>query len=454
MTDLGILKAGMAKVEGAAAASGAVTGSGTVYAVENRAEGQLATLRFRLKDVSAQAVEEPFEAGGRKLAAGTLVFGPGPSDLRTRLEKHAKDLGLAVTALDAAPKGKSHAVGVPRIAVVHDWLNTQNEGWWRIAFDRLEVPYDYVSVHVVRQTPDLRGRWDAIVYPPTGQASVQRQITGIQTGDAIPWTPSEKYPNFGGPDQTDDMRGGLGYEGLSNLRKFVEDGGLLVAAASSAVLPVRVGLVEAVDILETRNLQARGSVLRANVTDRGSPIAYGYGESLAVYFNQSPVFEAGPATALGGARRFAEIFGPPTQGRPSGRGGPKDPDIPQGRAYVAPPEPPKGAPETLADIPDELMDFVRNLLPPQDRLPRVVMKFAKVDSLWVSGMLDKGEELAEKPAVIDCPVGKGHVVLFAINPVWRWQTHGSHALVLNSLLHWDNLGAGRAAAPPAEPDKK
>jgi hypothetical protein len=63
-------------------------------------------------------------------------------------------------------------------------------------------------------------------------------------------------------------------------------------------------------------------------------------------------------------------------------------------------------------------------------------------------MLDKGEELAEKPAVIDCPVGKGHVVLFAPNPMWRWQTHGSHSLVFNALMHWDQLGVGRPGGSP------
>jgi hypothetical protein len=35
------------------------------------------------------------------------------------------------------------------------------------------------------------------------------------------------------------------------------------------------------------------------------------------------------------------------------------------------------------------------------------------------------------------------VVLFAINPVWRGQTIGSYALVLNTIMHFDNLNAGR-----------
>jgi len=64
-------------------------------------------------------------------------------------------------------------------------------------------------------------------------------------------------------------------------------------------------------------------------------------------------------------------------------------------------------------------------------------------------MLDKGEELAERPAVVDCPVGKGHVVLFANNPMWRWETQGSHALVWNALLNWDNLGVGSASTVSA-----
>jgi hypothetical protein len=443
VTDTSILKAPMAMLPAGWRAPGALTGAGDVFVVDNRAEGQLAALRYRLRDASFATAEEGFEAAGRKFTAGALVLSGAD---RAAVEQVVKDLSLSALALDSAPKVQTHKMGLPRVALVHDWLNTQNEGWWRIAFDRYGVPYDYVSVHVPRDAPDLRARWDVIVIPPTGGASVPRQIAGIQAADAVPWMPSDKYPNFGGPDKTDDMRGGIGFEGLAHLRRFVEEGGVIVAAAGSALLPVRTGMVEAVDVSEPRGLQARGSVLRASIVDRASPIAYGYGETLAVYFNQAPVFEAGPAVALGGAARFAEIFGSPTPGRVSGRGGPKDADIPQGRPYVAPPEAPKGPPQSMADIPEEILDFIRNQLPPEDRLPRVVARFAKKDDLWVSGMLDKGEELAEKPAVIDCPVGKGHVVLFANNPMWRWQTHGSHALVFNTILNWDHLDAGRPAA--------
>ncbi|MBK9154275.1 MAG: hypothetical protein IPM25_08680 [Chloracidobacterium sp.] len=77
--------------------------------------------------------------------------------------------------------------------------------------------------------------------------------------------------------------------------------------------------------------------------------------------------------------------------------------------------------------------------------PRVVLRFATNEKeLLVSGMLGGGSELAGKAAVVDVPVGKGHVVLFANNPMWRHQTHGSFSLLFNAILHYDNLGVGRS----------
>lgn len=83
--------------------------------------------------------------------------------------------------------------------------------------------------------------------------------------------------------------------------------------------------------------------------------------------------------------------------------------------------------------------------PPITSLPRVVLRFVAEKDLLVSGMLAGGSELAGKAAIVDVPVGKGHVVMFANNPMWRHQTHGSFSLLFNAILHYDNLGAGRVA---------
>ena len=61
------------------------------------------------------------------------------------LAKAAAELGVQAYAVAAAPDVKTHPVRAARIAIMHTWLSTQGEGWWRLEFDRLKIPYDYIS---------------------------------------------------------------------------------------------------------------------------------------------------------------------------------------------------------------------------------------------------------------------------------------------------------------------
>ena len=82
------------------------------------------------------------------------------------------------------------------------------------------------------------------------------------------------------------------------------------------------------------------------------------------------------------------------------------------------------------------------IIPPEAR-PRVVLRYADARELLVSGLLDGGDEIAQHAAVIDSPLGNGHIVLFSNNPMWRGQTAGSYSLVFNAIMNFDNLNAGR-----------
>lgn len=84
-------------------------------------------------------------------------------------------------------------------------------------------------------------------------------------------------------------------------------------------------------------------------------------------------------------------------------------------------------------------------IPPKALWPHVVLRFADEKNLWVSGMLDGGQALAQSPAIVDVPVGRGHVVLFAINPMWRQITQGSFMLLLNAAMNYDHLSDATAS---------
>jgi len=453
VTDQSILQAPMTMLTADAKVQGKLTGSASTaaYIINHNTDNTLATLRFRLKDVKMDAAEDSFKVGDQQFNAGSFIIKTegNPDDIRQRLDSAASELGFNALAVDKLPTVKTHALSVPRIAILHTWTNTQNDGWYRIEFDRFQVPYDYISDQVVRNTPNLRDKYDVIIFPPLG-GSAQSIVNGIpMRGDPIPWKQSEVTPNMGlSPDQTDDMRGGMGLAGVMNLQKFVQDGGLFMVVSTNASIPINYGMTTGVGILEPRQLQARGSVFNARFTDRKSPIAYGYDETLPIYFNQAPLFQVQSQTAaFGGGGEGGAVGG---GGRPSGRGSLTDGDIVQAMPQASPApsrQPGRGGEEQLTE---EQRRALGPYLVPVNQRPRVVLRFAQDEkSLLVSGMLAGGSELANAPAVIDVPVGKGHVVMFANNPMWRHQTQGSFFLVFNAAMNFDSLNTERAAPPPA-----
>lgn len=409
------------------------------FLINHNAENALMKFRFELKDIKMLAAERSFKAADRKFNAGTFIIpvAENPPDTIQRLTEAIKELGLIAYGVPTLPKAKSHELAVPRIAILHTWIFTQNEGWYRLTFERLGIPYSYISLHDIRDTENLKSKYDVIIFPPVMFGKAQRLVNGISGDSPIPWKKSEKYPNLGGPDSRDDIRGGMGLQGILNLRRFIEEGGLFVPITTNVSIPIDYGMVESVAVIRPKELKTAGAILQARIIDVRSPISYGYGRTLGVYFKDSPVLETGMKAVLGGLDIETLLFGE-KKGRPSGRGSLKDPDVIQGRPHKPPKI--KGA---GTGIPPEYRDMIKLYMPPDLTTIRVILRFDQKEKLLVSGMLAGGEELQNRAAVVDVPVGKGHILLFAINPMWRHETYGSFFLLFNAALNYNHLDAGR-----------
>jgi Zinc carboxypeptidase len=436
ITDAKVLDVPMERVTDIGAPSG-VSGGGTVFAINDNADSALATLRYRLKDASIDVAEEPFEADGHKFNRGTFLIQSVDS---ADLQKAVSDLGLEAYGLSAAPSVKSHPARAARVAILHTWLSTQTEGWWREALDFMHIPYDYISTQTVAKDADLNSKYDVILFPPVGRfANPDTIINGLPTdwGNPLPWKNTTLTPNIGKIDSTDDIRPGLGWDGAKHLQEFVKHGGVLVTVMDTANLAISLGLTHGVSVGRTPKERIIGSVVHVDLVDPTSPIAYGYGDELSVYCFNGPSFDVSNIVGRGGFRRFGEM-----NGRPTGRGTLTDPDFVVGRKNVAPPPEPKVEPWQAEPVTDEELRDGIGVIPPQYR-PRVIFRYADNKDLLVSGLVEGGEEIAQHPAVIDVPVDSGHVVLFSNNPIYRGETHGSYSLVLNTILNFDNLNADR-----------
>ncbi len=432
--DPALFEQDMSPVGGPVLAAGGVTGSGDHLVVDHTTDNNLMAFRFRHADAFMLAAESDFELDGHDFRAGAFII---PNADRAAIEPTLVELGLSAWATDDQPDVLTHELDVPRIGYLHSWRRTQDEGWVRAALDTYGVPYDYFADKLVAEG-GLRDRYDVIIYPHVG-GDAKSHLDGVpMTGSLpLPYVKSAETPNFGYMDESDDIRGGMGLEGLLELAKFVEEGGTLIVEGSTAGILPEFGLTPGVSVDDPTGLTAPGSVHRGIIADRTSPIAYGYdGEQLPVYFKNDLVLSAGGNDGLAAFRRF---FG----GSSSWQNTTPMANRPELSAY---PETAAGEGEGEGQ-PDEMAEFRQmarafGLGGGDEQGARVVVSFPRdADRILLSGTLGGGEALAGKAQVVDSPIGDGHVVSFSIRPFWRWQTQGTFFLGFNAILNWNDLDA-------------
>ena len=81
---------------------------------------------------------------------------------------------------------------------------------------------------------------------------------------------------------------------------------------------------------------------------------------------------------------------------------------------------------------------------------QILGRYAGGDASVLSGLMVGADQLRQRAFAVDLPGaynGKGRVILFANNPIYRWQNHGEFNLVFNSVLNWNYV----PPPPPVTP---
>jgi hypothetical protein len=72
----------------------------------------------------------------------------------------------------------------------------------------------------------------------------------------------------------------------------------------------------------------------------------------------------------------------------------------------------------------------------------VLARYVGGDDAVLSGLMRGAAEIRQRPFAVDVPGGfngKGRVLLFSNNPIYRWQNHGEFNMVFNSVLNWNDM---------------
>ena len=259
-----------------------VNGSGGTFVLDH-AINAATTATNRLLKAGAEVswAQDSVTVNGRNFAPGAIVVRGASRDQMTKL---ANDLGLVAEATSAVSV-RTLPIRTPRIALFEPWGGNMDAGWTRWLLEQHEFAYTHARPADLRQ-PDLHSRFDVIVF---AEMNANQILRGVTARAARP-----------------EHKGGLGDEGVRNLREFVQAGGTIVTLGNSAQFAIEQLGVPAENVvrgLDQDTFFCPGSILRIAV-DARHPLGYGMPEQAdAMFINNGgyrplPAFSSTQATVV------------------------------------------------------------------------------------------------------------------------------------------------------------
>jgi hypothetical protein len=417
VADRKVLDAAMTAVTEDPAPQGRVDGAGDLFLLRDTGQNAFLQARILLGTHQVDAAEAAFSADGVSYPPGSWIV-QAPRDV---VEGIASQLGLSFHAVTTLPNVHRHVVDLPRVGLLHTWISTQDAGWARYTLDQVKLDYTLINDDDMKRG-GLEDRFDVILFPNSG-GDLSSLVHGIDPKyGPLAYTTTPEFPSHGIPDASADITGGMGFQGLMSLDKFLRHGGVLVALANSGVLPVEGGLVRGVGRV-SGGFNSPGSELRAKVLRPEHPIAYGYEERTHVFRGNGPLWDV---DAIDRARVIVQ-FGTKTV----------EADKPAWEIASAAPAGSAEARPAAIEVEDMAAPGEKK---DEEKKGDKDDKDKKEDRRLVLSGFVRGEDVVDgKPAILDMPVGKGRVILFSFNPLHRYLNHSDFRFVYNILLNWNDL---------------
>ncbi|MGH8168154.1 MAG: M14 family zinc carboxypeptidase, partial [Woeseiaceae bacterium] len=304
-------------------------------------------------------------------------------------EKVASEFALAFESVRRMPDIPRHEAPLPRIAVWHTWEDTESTGWIRYTLDLQGIPYEYIRDDDLR-AGDLE-QYDLILFG-NNDLSLAEQIHGIDKRfGPMPYTRTSEFPSHGVPDASDDITGGIGWEGMASLERYLIDGGMLITLGNGSALPLEGGLVRGVSAAGGKAVTP-GSELQTTFLNTEHPIAYGYPELTSAFRSNYTVYDV--------------------------RRSDRDRIVLQWGTKPVKDDRDEDEEEENDDAGEEEEEE---------------------SELVISGGVKEGDDLEGHPAILDLPAGDGKVIAYNFNPMHRDLNHSDYRFLWNAMLNWQYL---------------
>jgi hypothetical protein len=249
----------------AAARPGRINGSGNVFVFNHEVNNSVIAMNRLLKDgADVSWARDAVTVNGHRFSPGAIVV---RNARREGIAKIAEELKLDVEATGSTPSAavSSLAIRAPRVALYEPWGGNMDAGWTRWILEQHEFAYTHARAADPRK-PDLISRFDVILF---AEMSTQQIVRGLTARNVRP-----------------EYKGGIGEEGVKNLKDFIQAGGTVITLGNTAQFAIEQLDVPAENVvagLDGDTFFCPGSLLRINVDTR-HPIGFGMAEEADAMF--------------------------------------------------------------------------------------------------------------------------------------------------------------------------
>jgi hypothetical protein len=261
----------LTKVENATPPAATVDGAGAVFALSHQTNNSFELVNAVLHEGGTVSLaQEPVKTANGMETGAFIVSGMA----RAKFDELAKP--YAVDAVATSAPAHTLPLKAARVGLYRPWAPSIDEGWTRWILENYHFPFKSLYNADIRAA-DLRSRYDVIVLPDM----YKRQM---MDGFGIGIVPGQ-------------YAGGIGQDGLDNLRQFVRQGGTLVALnkTADALIPLMsLPVKNAIEGAKSDKFFCSGALLRVHTEHADLPANYGLADAPVVMFQSGPAFEALP----------------------------------------------------------------------------------------------------------------------------------------------------------------
>ncbi len=258
--------------------SGRVSAGPAGYQIDGRLNDSFTVVNLLLEQgIEVRRVDETGDAGCR---IGDFLVGKGAEPVFREI---ASQTGVDFAPLEAEPS-RSHEVARLRLGLYQRYNGgNMDEGWTRFILEQFQFPYTTLRDEEIRKG-GLNASYDVIILPNDSSKNITGEKAESQSDRSEPPFPPE-------------YRSGIGEEGVSAIKCFVESGGTLVTlgeATDFAIDKLQLKVRNVVKGIDRREFFCPGSTLRARFASN-HPLAYGMPAEGLILFWNSPAFAIIPS---------------------------------------------------------------------------------------------------------------------------------------------------------------